>query len=63
MELKQLTRKDGFWWLISAFLGSIAWITPNTLNLGLSEGSVVILSILSLVLLGAVIGYLRPVKP
>ena len=63
MELKQLTRKDGFWWLISAFLGSIAWITPNTLNFGLSIGSVVIISILSLFLLGAVIGYLRPVKP
>lgn len=63
MDLKQLTYKDGFWWCVSAVLGSIVWIIPNALRFGLTEESALLLATISLLLLGAVIGFLRPTRP
>jgi hypothetical protein len=63
MELKQLTYKDGFWWCISALLGSIVWIIPIAVNFGLAEEGTLLLATISLLLLGAVIGFLRPTRP
>lgn len=63
MELKKLVNKDGFWWCISAILGSMFWIIPNVYKLGSTEGRSLLIATISLILLGAVIGYLRPVRP
>ena len=62
--MKQLTDKHGFyWWGISAVLGCVLWLIPTTLRFGLSEGGTLLLASISLFLLGAVIGFLRPTRP
>ncbi len=58
-----MTHKDGFWWCTSAILGSLAYIVPLFLKIGSSEDISFDFAVVSLLLLGVVIGFLRPTRP